>query len=55
MSVKDKVVVGVLKTSMIGLQVGWALAGLGLVGLGVVIISTQAGYAALYVSGKKVS
>jgi hypothetical protein len=52
---KDKVVVGILRTSVIGLQAGWILTGLGLVGVGLVIVSTQVGHAAMELSGKKVS
>ena len=52
---KEKVVVAVLKTSIVGLQVGWALVGIGLVGFGLAMVSTQVGYAALRVSEKNVS
>lgn len=55
MNTKDKVVVGILRTSVIGLQAGWILTGLGLVGVGLVIVSTQVGHAAMELSGKKVS
>lgn len=55
MKTKEKVVVAVLKTSIVGLQVGWALVGIGLVGFGLAMVSTQVGYAALRVSEKNVS
>lgn len=55
MTIKDKLVVATLKASVVGIRSGWVLTGLGLVGLGMVLVSTQVGYIAVAASGKTVS
>lgn len=54
-TIKEKAVVATLKASVVGIRSGWILTGLGLVGIGMVLVSTQVGYVAVAASGKTVS